>query len=167
MDGMTWIAVLARWVHVGAAVVLVGGSVFTLYVLMPAAAGLQESEHKALRERINGRWKKFVMAGILLLLLSGFYNFFMISIPRHRGDGLYHGLMGAKILLAFGAFFLASVMTGRSPKFDSLRANPAKWLGVLVLLTATVIALGGLLKVVSTPPLEAASASALHSSIIG
>src|SRR5690606_22052611 len=162
MDGMTWVAVLSRWVHVGAAVVLVGGSVFIRYVLMPAAAGLQESEHQALRERIGGRWKKFVMAGILLLLLSGFYNYLVVSLPAHRGDGFYHGVMGAKILLALGAFFLASVLTGRSPRFDSFRANPSKWLGVLILMTATVIALGGLLKVAASPAADAISAPALQ-----
>jgi len=161
MGGLIWLDVLSRWAHVGAAVVLVGGSIFIRFVLMPAAAGLQESERQALRERIGGRWKKFVMAGIVLLLLSGFYNFFKLSIPSHRGDGFYHGVMGVKILLAFAAFFLASVLTGRSPRFDPIRANAAKWLGILILITATVVALGGVLKVASKPTTDTASASAL------
>ncbi|MGD9855450.1 MAG: hypothetical protein AB7U20_10935 [Planctomycetaceae bacterium] len=162
MDGLSIVDVLSRWAHVGAAVVLVGGSVFTRFVLMPAAAGLQESEHVALRERVMGRWKKIVMAGILLLLASGFYNYLVVAAPSHKGDGLYHGLMGLKILLAFAAFFLASVLTGRSPKFDSLRANPARWIGVLILLTGAVIAIGGFLKVVSKPRIAVTSAPALH-----
>ncbi len=161
MDGLTLIDVLSRWAHVGAAVVLVGGSVFTRFVLMPAAAGLQESEHVALRERIMGRWKKFVMAGILLLLLSGFYNYLKVAVPAHKGDGLYHGLMGLKMLLAFAAFFLASVLTGRSPKFDAVRADAPKWLLVLLLLTGSVIAIGGFLKVVAKPRPADASVSIL------
>ncbi len=164
MDGLTLIDVLSRWAHVGAAVVLVGGSVFTRFVLMPAAAGLQESEHIALRERIMGRWKKFVMAGILLLLLSGFYNYLKVAVPAHKGDGLYHGLMGLKMLLAFGAFFLASVLTGRSPKFDAVRADAPKWLVVLLLLTGSVIAIGGFLKVVAKPRPADASVSILQES---
>jgi len=166
MDGLTLIDVLSRWAHVGAAIVLVGGSVFTRFVLMPAAAGLQESEHIALRERIMGRWKKLVMAGILLLLLSGFYNYVKVGIPAHKGDGLYHGLMGLKMLLAFGAFFLASVLTGRSPQFDAIRADASKWLVVLLLLTGSVIAIGGFLKVVAKPRPAETSVSILQASCL-
>lgn len=154
--------VLSRWIHVGAAIVLVGGSVFTKFVLMPAAKGLQESEHVALRERIMGRWRKFVMAGILLLLLSGFYNYLAVAMPDHKGDGFYHGVMGVKIVLAFVAFFLASVLTGRSPRFESLRADSGKWLGVLILVSATVVALAGVLKIVSADRSGTSSASPLQ-----
>ncbi|MBX3440423.1 MAG: hypothetical protein KF861_23235 [Planctomycetaceae bacterium] len=161
MDSMMFVDILSRWVHVGASVVLVGGSVFLRFVLMPAAASLQESEHTALRERIMGRWKKIVMGGILLLLISGFYNYLKVTAPLHKGDGLYHGVMGTKILLAFAAFFLASVLTGRSPKFESFRANSSRWLGVLILLTAVIIALGGFLKVARPPQSAEPSASAL------
>lgn len=104
MNGLTVVDVLSRWAHIGATIVLIGGVVFTRFVLMPAAEGLQESEHNALRERIMGRWRKFVMAGILVLLVSGFYNYLKVARPAHKGDGLYHGLMGAKMLLAFAAF---------------------------------------------------------------
>jgi uncharacterized membrane protein len=154
--------VLSRWIHVGAAIVLVGGSVFTKFVLMPAAKGLQESEHVALRERIMGRWRKFVMAGILLLLLTGFYNYLVVARPAHKGDGFYHMVMGVKILLAFVAFFLASVLTGRSPRFESLRADSGKWLGVLILVSATVVALAGVLKTVATDQTGTSSASPLQ-----
>ncbi len=163
MDGLTVVDVLSRWAHIGAAIVLIGGAVFTRFVLMPAAAGLQESEHDALRERIMGRWRKFVMAGILVLLVSGFYNYIKVAIPAHKGDGLYHGLMGTKILLAFGAFFLASVLAGRSPKFEHLRENSSRWLVVLILITATIVAIGGYLKVAVKPRPSSASASTLQS----
>ncbi len=163
MDGMTVLDVLSRWAHMGAAIVLIGGTVFTRFVLMPAAESLQESEHDALRERIMGRWRKFVMGGILLLLISGFYNYIKVAIPSHKGDGLYHGLMGTKILLALGVFFLASVMTGRSPKFEPMRANASRWLGVLILLTAIIVAIGGFLKVARKSRPAPASASTLQS----
>jgi uncharacterized membrane protein len=155
--------VLSRWVHVGAAIVLVGGSVFTKFVLMPAAKGLQESEHIALRERIMGRWRKFVMAGILLLLLSGFYNY-LVARPPSGGVHFYHPVMGVKILLAFVAFFLASVLTGRSPRFESLRADSGKWLGVLILVSAMVVALAGVLKIAGSGQSGTSSASPLQDS---
>lgn len=148
MDPQTILDVLSRWIHVGTAVVLVGGTVFMRFVLMPAAnATLQEAEHDALRANLIQRWKKYVMVGITLFLLSGFYNYLVVARPMHKGDGLYHALMGTKILISLAVFFLASVLTGRSPKFEGMRQNRAKWLGVLILLAAIIIGIAGLLKV--------------------
>ena len=139
---------LARWSHVGAAIVLMGGAIFTRFVLMPAAAELPEEQHLALKERLRVRWSKFVMWGIMALLASGFYNFF-IGMQQHKGQHppLYHILVGTKILLGFVAFFLASVLSGRSAKFAPLRANAKKWLVVLIAITALVSGIGGFLKV--------------------
>ncbi len=137
---------LARWAHVGAAIVLMGGAIFTRFVLMPAAAELPEDQHVALKERLRVRWSKFVMWGIMALLVSGFYNYFM-GMQTHQKQPLYHALVGTKMLLGFGAFFLASVLSGRSAKFAPLRANAGKWLGVLILITVIVSGIGGFLKV--------------------
>ncbi len=137
---------LARWAHVGAAIVLMGGAIFTRFVLMPAAAELPEDQHLALKERLRVRWSKIVAGGILVLLVSGFYNFAM-GMPQHKNQPLYHALVGTKMLLAFGAFFLASVLSGRSAKFAPLRENARKWLGVLIAILAIVSGLGGVLRV--------------------
>ena len=137
---------LARWTHVGAAIVLMGGAIFTRFVLMPAAAELPDDQHLALKERLRVRWSKIVMWGILALLVSGFYNYFR-GMPTHKGQPLYHALVGTKMLLGFGAFFLASVLSGRSAKIAPLRANAGKWLGVLIAITALVSGIGGYLKV--------------------
>jgi len=148
MDPLMILDVLSRWVHVGTAVVLVGGSVFMRYVLMPAASTtLQEADHDALRQQLMARWKKYVMIGIVLLLASGLYNYVKVAIPNHKGDGFYHGLMGTKILLGIAVFFLGSALVGRSAKLEGIRRNRARWLSVLILLAGIVIAIGGLLKV--------------------
>jgi uncharacterized membrane protein len=148
MEPTTLIDILSRWAHVGAAIVLVGGSVFMRFMLMPAAAELPDDEHQALRQRIIQRWKQVVMIGIALLLLSGFWNYYRKGKTSEAElNGLYHGLMGTKILLAFGAFFLASALTGRSPALEKFRTDARKWLLVLIALTATVVAIAGFLKV--------------------
>lgn len=139
--------VVSRVTHVGTAVVLVGGSVFMRFVLLPAAAQLGDEPHRALRQHVLARWRRVVMVGILLLLASGLYNYLVVAAPRHTGDGPYHGLMGAKILLALAMFFLASALTGRSEALQSFRANSKRWLLVLIALAAIVVALGGFLKV--------------------
>ena len=139
MDGSELIAVLSRWVHVGTAIVLLGGSVFQRFVVMPSARTLPEEEHKQLRERIMMRWKKFVMGGSTLLIITGFYNYLS---TKHAGP--YHML---KIRLASGLFFRASALTGRSPGLAPIRQNAGKWLGVLIALAAVVVAIGGYLRV--------------------
>lgn len=146
MDSQLLIDVISRIVHVSTAIVLVGGSVFMAFVLLPTASQLSEGEHDKLRALINGRWKRFIHAGILLFLVTGFYNYFQ-QMPKHKGDGLYHGLVGTKILLALGLFFIASALVGRSAAFESMRASRAKWLKIMVLLAAIIVSISGLVKV--------------------
>lgn len=146
MDSQLLIEVISRIVHVSTAIVLVGGSVFMAFVLLPTASLISTEEHDKLRGLINGRWKRFVHAGILLFLVTGFYNYFQ-QMPKHKGDGLYHALVGTKILLALGLFFIASALVGRSAAFESMRASRAKWLKIMVLLAAVIVAMSGFVKV--------------------
>ena len=146
MNDLLAIDVVSRFIHVAAAIVMVGGTVFMRFILMPAAAELPQAEHDQLRQRLLARWKRVVHAGIALLLLSGGYNF-MRAIPNHKGDGLYHGLVGTKILLAFAVFFIASALIGRSAAFEKMRQNRAKWLAVIVLLATMIVGLSGFVKV--------------------
>lgn len=147
MENSLPLDVLSRWVHVGMTVVLVGGSVFLRYVLMPAAESLPDAEHDALRDRVAARWRRFVGIGIGLLLLSGLYNYLVVSRPLHSGQALYHGLMGAKILLALVVFFLASALTGRSKALEPIRQKSKTWLTALIVLAFVVVAIAGFLKV--------------------
>jgi uncharacterized membrane protein len=141
------LTVLSRWLHIGTAIVLLGGSIFLRYVMMPAAAGLPETDHAAFRDRLMGRWRKFVSAGIGLLLLSGGYNYLAVAIPAHKGDGAYHGLVGTKILLAFVVFFLASALAGKAKAFNAIREGRRKWLAVVIAFSAVIVAISGYVKI--------------------
>jgi uncharacterized membrane protein len=142
MEAADLIALVSRWVHMGTAIVLLGGSVFQRFVVFPSARALSEEQQAQLRERIVMRWKKFVMSGIALLLITGFYNYLSTSHPPR-----YHMLMGIKILLALGVFFLASALTGRSAGLAAIRQNAGRWLGVLIALAAVVVGIAGYLKI--------------------
>jgi len=142
--------VLSRIVHVGTAITLIGGSVFMLLVLMPAARQLSGDAHDKLASEIQSRWKKFVGIGVVLFLVSGLYNYTQ-AIPDHKGDGLYHALIGTKILLAMFVFFIAAALVGRSAKLQPMRENRRKWLTVLVLAAAIIIAISGFAKVRGVP----------------
>ena len=100
------------------------------------------------------------MSGVGLLLISGFYNYIR-AIPKHKGDGLYHGLLGTKIILAFGVFFLASALVGRSKSFEPLRQARKKWLTITIVLATLVVLLGGVAKVATrsaSPAVESTTA---------
>ena len=143
---MDIVDIVSRIIHIATAITLVGGSVFMLLVLMPAAKELPDEPHSQLAEAVRTRWKRFVHLGILLFLVSGLYNY-LRAIPNHRGDGLYHALLGTKMLLALGIFFLAAALVGRSKKLEPIRQARCKWLTVLVIVAALVVAISGYVKV--------------------
>lgn len=153
MDPELILAVISRWAHVGTAIVLVGGTAFLRLALIPALEG----DSSELVSRIRERWKKVVHAGIALFILSGFYNFWLM-IPKHKGDSLYHPLVGIKILLAFVVFFLASALVGSKEGTKKFRDNPKKWTGIMLLLAAIIVGISGFVKVRPyTPPADAAA----------
>ncbi|MDV6034440.1 MAG: hypothetical protein F9B45_30975 [Phycisphaera sp. RhM] len=142
--------ILSRIVHVGTAITLVGGSVFTAFVLMPSAKELGDEPHRQLATAITSRWKRFVHIGVLLFLVSGLYNYYR-AIPAHPGDGLYHALVGTKMLLALAVFFIAAALVGRSAKLQPIRDKKATWIKILVLLAAIIVAISGYVKVRGIP----------------
>ncbi len=149
MDTQLLINVVSRVLHVSTAIALVGGTVFMVFVLLPAAKQLSDEQHERLSGAVGKIWKRFVHAGILLFLVTGFYNYFQ-QMPLHKGDGLYHALIGTKMLMAFVLFFLASVLVGRSAAFEGMRKNREKWLKILVLIAAVIVILSGFVKVRGT-----------------
>jgi uncharacterized membrane protein len=140
---------LTRMLHVGTAIVVVGGTFFVRFVLLPAAAqNLADDAHAHLRSAVMATWKKIVHTGIAVFLLTGGINYYrVIALGTHKGDGLYHALMGTKIILALVIFFIASALVGRSPAFDGMRRRAPRWLVVNLLLAALIVAASGFLKV--------------------
>ncbi|MFO0975261.1 MAG: hypothetical protein U0996_02625 [Planctomycetaceae bacterium] len=141
MDINFLIALLSRWTHIGTAIVLTGGLTALRFVVFPVLAG-----HPELVESIRQRWKKFVHGGIALFLISGFYNYIK-AMPLHKGDPLYHAIVGTKILIAFAVFFFASALVGRSAGTKKFRDDAAKWSLVTLLLSAIIIGMSGFVKV--------------------
>ena len=143
------IPVLVRWIHIITASVMIGGTAFQLLILHWAASSLPDEARAQLRERVVSRWRIMVMAGIALLTISGLYNYHRVATTEGwlKSPGMYHAVMGTKILLALVVFFLASALSGRAAAFEKLRQNPTRWLTVTLVLAAIVVALGSYLKV--------------------
>jgi hypothetical protein len=152
---------ISRWVHVGTAIVLLGGTAFQWLVLRPAASQLPDAEHERLRELVMAKWRKIVGMGIGLLVLTGFYNYLGASNPSDVWK-LYHPLVGMKILLAFAVFFLASALTGRSAAFAGIRKNSGTWIAVMLLLGTIIVAISGYLKVGGAKALRSSAAATSH-----
>lgn len=147
---MFWIDVVSRVLHILTAITLIGGATFIALVLHPVTNRLDEAQRDSIRESVVGRWKMFIHIGILIFLLTGFYNYFR-AIELHRGDGLYHAFLGTKMLLAFWVMFLASVLVGRSQRFAGLRQNMGLWSKVLVVSAFLIVAISGFVKVRGIP----------------
>ncbi|QDU59683.1 hypothetical protein Pan216_05150 [Planctomycetes bacterium Pan216] len=148
MDQINWLTVLARWTHIGSVIVLVGGVVFTRFVLIPAATvALSDEQHDKLRSLVVGRWKMFVHTLIALIFISGIYNVIILAPQR---TPVWHMLFGLKFLLAMGVFFIASAMVGRSKGMQGMRDNPLFWLGLNCGLAAVIVMISGVLR--SLPP---------------
>lgn len=156
MDGLLWVDVLFRITHVLSAIALAGGSLFIAFVLHPVMSQTAENMQAELTPAIMARWKRFVHAGVALLLISGLYNFVQ-AIPLHRGDSLYHALLGIKMLLGLLIFAIASILVGRSRRTDAIRQRRSTWLKGVLVLAIIVVGISGFVKVRGTSTANAAN----------
>lgn len=146
MDGNEIVLLILRWLHIGAAIVAIGGAFFMRVALMPAAAStLDDATHSKLREALRGRWARIIQTCIAILLVTGGINFVMLAMPPKIEPMPYHAIFGVKFLAAMGVFFIASVLVGTGQGMAKLRANRAKWLTVLLILAAVIVVLSGVL----------------------
>lgn len=141
-------ALIMRWLHVLGAIMLLGAGIFMRFVLMPSAATLPDDQHKKLRAEVRSRWSKFVHLLVVVLLVTGFYNYLVANKGAHSGQGQYHMLMGIKILLAFGVFFLVSILAGKTSLAQKFQANGKMWMLITVALGVAIVLIAGYLKFV-------------------
>ncbi|MFM8735176.1 MAG: hypothetical protein ACKOC8_08285 [Pirellulales bacterium] len=158
---------LLRWAHILAAIVAVGGLVFSRFALLPALSEVDEAARDRIHDRIRRQWLPWVIGAITLLLASGLANFLLFN-ARVRAEGWadgewmrqtgYHSLFGAKFLLALVAFYFASALVGRGTGTQWVRNDRAKWLSVTIGLTLAVVLLSGWMRQLHTGQNRAAVA---------
>jgi hypothetical protein len=131
--------------------VAVGGVFFLRMVLMPSAqASLSDEAHQALQTKVIGRWKMVVHTCVALLLVTGIYNYVRSAIVLHKGQALYHGLAGVKMMLALLVFTLAIGLTGRSAAFAKFREKRSTWLAITLALATVIVLISGVLRNIPT-----------------
>lgn len=149
MDAVFWFNVLMRWLHVAAAVAGVGGTLAMRFVVLPVLSTLPDGD--AVLGALRPPFKRLIHAALGLLLLTGFYNYLVVSIPRVRAAreagnaalALYHPLMGGKILLSLALFTIAILLLAPVPSFHAQRKT---WLSVNVVLGLLILLLGAVLR---------------------
>ncbi|SRR5258708_2439533 len=144
---------VTRILHIATAIIVVGGTFFVRFVLFPAATqSLPDDAHARLRTAVMSTWKRIIHAGIALFIITGAINYYrVVAEGKHKGDALYHALLGTKIILALVIFFIASVLVGRSAAFEGMRRNAPKWMLVNLVIAAMIVAISGFLKVRGIP----------------
>ena len=142
---------ISRWLHIGSAIVAVGGAVFIRVALLPASsATLDDPTHERFREAIRKRWAIYVHTCITVLLFTGAVNFLLLALPPRINAIPYHPIFGIKFLAALGVFFIASVLVGRGAGLAGIRAQRAKWLTILIVLAGLIVLISGVLNQIRT-----------------
>jgi len=120
------IDVILRWSHIFAAAVVVGGFAYARFVLYPATNALGEDEQAKLREGIAANLRPWALTSIVLLVVSGSYNFY--QVVSSGVDTAYHMAFGMKFLLAlhvFAILFMLSTPPSGDPAKDAKRTRLA------------------------------------------
>jgi uncharacterized membrane protein len=148
MENIDVLSVIFRWMHITGAVIAIGGAVFAAFVLLPAVHPIPAEVRPSFHEAIRKGYARLVMIAIVLLVISGFYNYLRNEVSLHKGQPVYHAIMGVKILLAFIVFILASALTGKSRAFEKIRERRKRYLSINLLLGFIIIALGAILRAI-------------------
>ncbi len=160
MDALEIVNLLARWMHILAAITAVGGTFFARFVVVPALEPLPAEQRAQLHAALRARWSKIVALAIGFLLVSGLYNIGMISI-RYQLPGWYQPVFFLKFVLALAIFMIASLLSGRTPAADRLRRHLRTWLNVNIALAVAVVCLSGILRTADKIPKERPPAAAV------
>lgn len=144
MAGTNALATAALILHALSAVVWVGGMFFAHQVLRPAAVALEPGPRLTLWSRVLGRFFAWVLAAIILLLLTGYAMVFGVY-GGFRGIGLYVELMqgmGILMMLLFLHLYSAPWRRFRAAVARQDWAEGARQLGQIRMIVTINLVLG-------------------------
>ena len=125
MGGTVAIATIALVLHAVAATVWVGGMFFALLALRPATAPLEPGPRLELWQRVLDRFFRWVIAAIVLLLLSGYGMIFGVY-SGFAGLGPHiHIMQGIGIIMMLAFFHLYFAPWRRFQRALAQRDNAA------------------------------------------
>lgn len=144
-DGAYWLGLLSRVAHTTCGATLLGGLIYLRFVLAPAITEADQVNPTAYAGR-RKTWAMCVAVCSLLLLLSGFYNFFKFIATYENLSGLYHPLFGVKFLLALGVMAITALVAGKTKLAERMQASLTYWLNLALVMALAVFVLGAVLR---------------------
>src|SRR6516162_1215862 len=137
-----------QWVHVGAAVIGVGGMGFLVIVLLPSLSVLAAEQRDQLAQAVMRRFRWVSWTAIVLLLVSGLYN---LKPVWEAPWGTYWRLLTVKIVLALPVFAISLALTLPLNFLERFRAWRRLWLTLTFALPLIVTLIPAPLRFASTP----------------
>jgi uncharacterized membrane protein len=104
--------IVFRFVHISAAILLLGGAFYARQVLVPILSDLPSGQVDFAARTSQTRFRGTLWTLLVLIVLSGLYNFTTYSGPRHTST--YHMWFGIKMLLVLH-ILSAAILWGTSP----------------------------------------------------
>ena len=143
MDTDLILPYIGRVLHILAAIILVGGTLFLRFAWVPATAVHDPGSET--RESMRKGWARLVGLASLLILVSGFYNAYLKAVGLEL-SGAYLGMLTLKMVLAFLVLFLSARLSGRSEKAVAFREREKHWLNIICALMLVIVLLASALK---------------------
>lgn len=150
-DAGYFLGLLSRIAHTTCAATLLGGLIFLRFVLAPAQGsheeGATDDSEAALFAGRRASWAKCVALCTLLLLVSGFYNFFsFMGTYKNLPKPDYHLLFGIKFVLALGVMTIMALVAGKTSLAQKVRGSLTWWLNVALVLALSIYVAGAMLR---------------------
>jgi uncharacterized membrane protein len=154
-----FLPILSRWTHLVTACIAVGGVFFLRIVLPIGLRAVDGPAGHAVMLKCRRVFKMTTHTAILLLLLTGFYNFWQnMDAYKLAGAPLAHGLFVMHALLGLIVFgLLLWLLAGAEPPAGHMR-----WLAVTLGLMLIAVAFASVLKTVRESGLRKPVPAATH-----
>src|SRR6266702_1259716 len=135
---MEVLIVLARWLHVMAAVLAIGGTFFMRVILPLGLAEADAASREAVFLRCRRVFKMLIHTCVLLLLLTGAFNTWRNWDDYKLNRPLMHGLWGPHMLLGIAAMAIAVILL--APKKPPTWHKTGAVINLAILFTAVLLA---------------------------
>jgi uncharacterized membrane protein len=152
LDGVYWMLLVSRVLHILGAIILVGGLFYLRAIVTPPLAaptdgyGAEVSDSDRLFGGRRAAWAMWVGIATLLLLITGLWNYIQMIRMHEKLASSYHMIAGIKMLVGLVLFFLAALLAGRTAAAQSLRHKMRFWLTMCLILGIITVALGSVLR---------------------
>lgn len=138
---------LARFLHVGSVIVLLGGIFYARQVLVPTLNRLPEPERLAAAAFSQAQFKRTLWTLLAVTFVAGFYNFYSYSGPKHSST--YHMWFGIKMLLVLHILATAILWSTASQSSELVRTRSTRRLLSLIISGFVVVFISAYLRSLS------------------